>query len=116
MFRALRVVARNTFRHHIFAFDTQFSNLCVGTQNLSQVYTKYLVFASRVETINTKSGDTKLFDKSPFPRTIVNTDVSRDRYTLYSYIAVTGVRSAQGGERFPEVGQVTSRSRALSLG
>jgi hypothetical protein len=41
---------------------------------------------------------------SPFSRTIVNTDVSRDRYTLYSYTAVTGVRSAQGGERFSRNG------------
>jgi hypothetical protein len=31
----------------------------VGTKHLSQVCTKYLVFASRVETINTQSGYTK---------------------------------------------------------
>jgi hypothetical protein len=59
VFRALCVVARNTFQHQIFAFDTKFSRLGVGTKTLSEAYTKYLMFASRVETINTKSGYTK---------------------------------------------------------
>jgi hypothetical protein len=43
VFRLYCVVARNTLRLQIFAFDTKFSRLGVGT--------KYLMLASRVETI-----------------------------------------------------------------
>jgi hypothetical protein len=45
-----------------------------------------------------------MLDKRAFFTHNGNTDVSRDRHCLYSYTAVTGVRSAQGGERFSRNG------------
>jgi hypothetical protein len=39
VFRAFCVVARDTFRHQIFAFGTKFSSIGVGTKNLSRIYT-----------------------------------------------------------------------------
>jgi hypothetical protein len=47
----------------------------------------------------------------------LNADVSRDRYSLDSYTAATGVRSAQGGECFSRNGasnkQVTRSIRRV---